>query len=153
MLKKWSQAGSGFNVACPSRSGLQEMVSISEKYAAAHKIQFSTHPEARKSKTKGIIFSKKSLSFDPAPIKLCGNPLPWVESAKYLGCTMTNVLDGYQQDASSKRAQLIDCNCQLIQEFPFAHPQVKSRINHIYNSSFTGSVLWDINGEDTKQVW
>ena len=46
---------------CPSRSGLQEMIDISERYATSHKIQFSTHPEAKKSKTKEIIFSRKTL--------------------------------------------------------------------------------------------
>ena len=129
---------------CPSRSGLQEMIDISEKYATSHKIQFSTHPEAKKSKTKGIIFSRKSLTFQPEPVKLCGNPLPWVTSAKYLGGQLTSILDGYQVDVKCKRAQFIERNCELIREFPLAHPHVKSRINQIYNSAFFGSVLWDM---------
>ena len=102
-------------LVCPSRSGLQEMVTICEKYANDHKIKFSTAPEAAKSKTKGIIFSKKELSYKPAPILLYGDQLPWVTSAKYLGGKMTSMLDGYQQDARCKRAQFIDRNCELIQ--------------------------------------
>ena len=137
---------------CPSRSGLQEMVNISEKYATEHKIQFSTHPEAKKSKTKGIVFSNKKLNFEPAPVELCGNPLPWVTSAKYLGGKITSVLDGYQQDARCKRAQFIERNCELLQEFHLAHPNVKSRINTIYNSAFSGSVLWDFKGESTNKL-
>ena len=38
------------------------------------------------------------------------------------------------------------------QEFFFAHPVIKSRINQIYNSSFYGSMLWNLKGEKTKQL-
>ena len=137
---------------CPSRSGLQEMVDICQNYAEEHKIQFSTNPEAEKSKTKGIVFSRKELTFDPEPVSLCGNPLPWVKRAKYLGGQLTSHLDGYQQDARCKRALFIERNCELLQEFPMAHPQLKCRINQIYNSSFHGSVMWDLTGENTKQL-
>ena len=137
---------------CPSISGLQEMVSISEKYANDHKIQFSTNPDARKSKTKGIIFSRNKINFEPEMVKLCGDPLPWVESAKYLGGRITNILDGYQNDAKCKRAQFIGRNCELLQEFSLAHPQVKCKINDIYNSSFHGSILWDFTGTYTNQL-
>ena len=33
-----------------------------------------------------------------------------------------------------------------------AHPHIKCRINQIYNSSFSGSVLWDLSGENTNQL-
>ena len=45
----------------PSRAGLQDMLKIAEDYARDHKIGFSTNPNPEKSKTKGIIFSKKEL--------------------------------------------------------------------------------------------
>ena len=35
---------------CPSRSGLQEMLNVTDKFAAAHNIVFSTHAEPAKSK-------------------------------------------------------------------------------------------------------
>ena len=105
-----------------------------------------------KARPRELFFSKKELSYKPAPILLYGDQLPWVTSAKYLGGKMTSMLDGYQQDARCKRAQFIDRNCELIQEFPLAHPLVKCRINAIFNSSFHGSVLWDLTGESTKQL-
>ena len=46
----------------------------------------------------------------------------------------------------------IQKNCELNQEFYLAHPQVKCRINNIYNSSFPGSVLWDFNSENFKKL-
>ena len=99
-----------------------------------------------------IMFSKKELTFDPAPLILCGNPLPWVKSAKYLGGEITNVLDGYKKDVKCKRAQFIDRNCEIIQEFCLAHPHIKCRLNRIYNSAFFGSVLWDLTIDATRQI-
>lgn len=32
------------------------------------------------------------------------------------------------------------------------HPVLKSRLNQIYNSSFYGSMLWDLKGEKVKQL-
>ena len=119
---------------CPSRKGLQEMLTIAEKYAEEHKIAFSTHILPEKSKTKGIVFSKKPLTWSPAPLILCDTPLPWVSSAKYLGNFITSSVDGLSQDVRQKRAMFIERNCELLQEFPFAHPAVKSKINKIYNS-------------------
>jgi hypothetical protein len=137
---------------CPSRKGLQEMINIAEKYAKDHKISFSTHYLPEKSKTKGIVFSKRDLNWTPAPLMLCGNPLPWVKDAKYLGNFLSNIVDGLSKDVRIKRAMFIEKNCEILQEFPFAHPQVKCRINRIYNSSFPGSVLWDLTSRNVEQL-
>ena len=61
---------------CPSRSGLQEMLEIEQKYVEEHNITFSKHPEPAKSKTKRIILSKNPRKFIPNPLVLDGNPLP-----------------------------------------------------------------------------
>ena len=136
----------------PSRGGLQEMVDIAAKYAKEHKIEFSTDPKPEKSKTKGIVFSRIPLNFSPAPIILNGDALPWVLESKYLGGKLTGVLDGYQKDARVKRACYIERNCELLQEFPMAHPEIKCKVNGIYNSSFPGSILWDLTAKYTTQL-
>ena len=136
----------------PTRSGLQEMLSLAEKYAAEHKIGFSTNQDPVKSKTKCIIFSRKELKWSPAPVNLDGNPLPWVKSGKYLGCKITNIQDGYAQDVRIKRAQYIEKNCELLQEFGFAHPMVKCNLNRIYNSSFSGSILWNLTSRNVQML-
>ena len=74
-------------------------------------------------------------------IVLSGNDLPWIDGAKYLGNTVTNKINGLQDDKKYKRAQYIEKNCELIQEFHFIHPEVLCKINSIYNSSFPGSVV------------
>ena len=53
---------------CPTRGGLQDMLDIAQKYVEEHKITFSTNPDPIKSKTKGIVFSKSPLNFNPAPL-------------------------------------------------------------------------------------
>ena len=125
---------------------------VAEEYAKHHKISFSTDVNPSKSKTKGIIFTNKQVEDNPDPLILNGTPLPWVCSGKYLGNRICNVQDGYQQDAKEKRAQYIERNCELNQEFSFSHPEVKCQINRIYNSSFSGSCLWDLSGDKTKQL-
>ena len=78
--------------------------------------------------------------------------MPWVKSAKYLGNIITNMVSGLNKDVRSKRAMFIEKNGKILQEFSFAHPQVKFKINTIYNSSFTGCVLWDFSSENVHQL-
>ena len=75
---------------------------------------------------------------------LCGNPLPWVSSLKHLGTKVSNTIDGCQQDLKQKNAIYIDKNCTLDQEFYFAHPTVKLKLNTIYNCHFSGSQVWNL---------
>ena len=105
------------------------MLTLAENYAREHKIAFSTNKDPEKSKTKGIMFSRSSVENLSAPVFLNGTPLPWVQSGKYLGNRLTSIHDGYQKDTVEKRAQFIGRNIELNQEFFFAQPIIKSRIN------------------------
>ena len=62
---------------------------------------------------------------------LCGNPLPWVSSGKHLGITIGDKIDGMKADIRIKRAQFIDKNNEILQEFYFSHPATKIKINGI----------------------
>ena len=69
-----------------SRSGLQSMVNICEKFAAQKCLKFSTSNDPEKSKTKCLVFSTRAKDCENvAPIILNGDPLPWVTRAKHLG--------------------------------------------------------------------
>ena len=85
-----------------------------------------------------MVFTPNGRNIQPKKIILCNNELPWVTSAKYLGSRFTNVFDGLKSDTLEKRARFIERNCELNQEFSFAHPEVRSKLNQIYNSSFYG---------------
>ena len=129
-------------VLAPSLSALQDILKTCEEFAASHNLRFSTDPDPDKCKTKCMAFLAKPR--DLPDIYLCGNPLPWVSSLKHLGTTVTNRIDGCQQDMKQKNARYIDKNCTLDQEFYFAHPSVKLKLNTIYNCHFSGSQVWNL---------
>ena len=39
------------------------------------------------------------------------------------------------------------------QEFGFAHPEIKCKLNQIYNSSFSGSMLWDFTSKNVNMLF
>ena len=51
-----------------------------------------------------------------------------------------------------KRAAYIQKNCELQQEFFFAHPRTKLHLNPIYNCHFTGSPIWDLCGTNIEKL-
>ena len=134
----------------PTLDGLQEMVKTCEGYANIHNLFFSTHPDANKCKTKCLAFLKKE-----RPLKniiLCGNELPWVKSAKHLGCKIGSNIQGLPDDLMEKRAIYINRVNELHQEFTYAHPRTKIIINNIFNTSFYGSQLWDLHSFEAKRL-
>ena len=56
------------------------------------------------------------------------------------------------QDIKVKRANFIDKNITLNQEFHFSHPSTKVKINQIYNLHFTGSVMWDLFSKEAVML-
>ena len=83
---------------------------------------------------------------------LCGNPLPWTDKFKHLGINIENKIDGCEFDMKVKRANYIDKNIELNQEFYFAHPSTKVNLNQIYNSHHSGSPLWDLFGHGAASL-
>ena len=83
----------------PSRDALQEIPVTCEEYAEEHKLIFSTDPNPTKCKTKCIAFLKTEREM--APLKLCGDPLPWIENAKHLGIFFQNKIKGMRQDITT----------------------------------------------------
>ena len=89
----------------------------------------------------GVSTEKRDLN----KLKLCGDLLPWVVTGKHLGTRIENKPGNIlNQDMKEKRAQYIQRNNELMQEFSFEHSYTKCNINAIFNSHFTGSVLWDL---------
>ena len=135
---------------CPSRMGLQAMMNICQKFAQSNNLNFSTHVDPAKSKTKCIHFSKKNI--DLAKIKLNDNALPWVESANHVG----NVLErdnSFNKDLRMKRGSFIGRIHSIAQEFYFTNPVVKMKMISIYSSSFYGSSLWDFFGGHCDKLY
>ena len=115
----------------PSLKALQDMLRTCQEFAAEHNLKFSTDVNPSKCKTKTLAFLK-----DPRPLPnlhLCGNPLPWTDKCQHLGTLITTKIDGCEEDIKNKNARYIARNVELNQEFSFAHPLTKLKINSIYN--------------------
>ena len=134
----------------PTIDGLQDMIDCSANFMKSHNLTFSTNPDPRKCKTKCMAFLKKDR--DIIPLRMNGNKLPWVTSTKHLGTKIENKLDGMAKDLMEKRAQFINRNNELIQEFRFAHPRTMIRTNNIFNTSLYGCVLWDLFGNEARRL-
>ena len=134
----------------PTIDGLQEMINTSATFMKSHNLSFSTNPDPRKCKTKCMAFLRKER--DIAPLQLNGNDLPWVSSAKHLGTKVENKIKGMTKDLMEKRAQFINRNNELLQEFHFAHPRTIIKTNNIFNTSLYGCVLWDLFGKEAQRL-
>ena len=134
----------------PSLDALQEMINTCNEYANQHDLKFSANPIPAKSKTKCLAFERKNS--EPPKLKLGNDLLPWVDKGKHLGNNLENIVNGMKKDMNIKRAQYINRNNELCQEFYFAQPETKFHINRIYNSHFTGSSLWDLFSREAKMI-
>ena len=134
----------------PSRQALQEMLQTCEIYARDHNLQFSTNIIPAKSKTKCLAFLQKPRILEQ--MKLNGDDLPWVENGLHLGNHVDNQINGMKKDTRVKRADYIQKNNDINQEFYFAHPRTKFHLNVIYNSHFSGSSLWNLFGRNVEML-
>ena len=134
----------------PSLNALQDMLRTCQDFAAEHNLKFSTDVNPTKCKTKTMAFLKAQRSLPN--LILCGNPLPWTDKCKHLGTTITNKIDGCEEDMRIKNAMYIEKNIDLNQEFHFAHPSTKLRVNSIYNSHYTSSPLWNLFGTGAQKI-
>ena len=75
---------------------------------------------------------------------LCGDPLPWTNKFKHLGMFLQDKINGCELDMSIKNGQYCAKNIELNQEFSFAHPYTKVKVNNIYNSHSYRSPLWNL---------
>ena len=65
---------------------------------------------------------------------------------------MVDKIDGCEEDMKVKNAMYVEKNIELNQEFFFAHPATKLRINNIYNTHFSSSPLWNLFGPGAGHI-
>ena len=78
----------------------------------------------------------------------------------YIGSKQQNILDarltddtcGLNRNLMEKRAIYINKVNELTQEFYYAYPLTKVRINNIFNSHFYGSSLWYLFGKEAIRL-
>ena len=70
----------------PNRRAMELMLQEVERFALDSNIHFSTDPDPSKSKSKLIFVCGRQIGLaKPAPLYLCGRPLPFVATASHLG--------------------------------------------------------------------
>ena len=128
----------------PTRSAMQAMLLVCEKYALDHNISFSVDVNPQKSKTKCLyICGNMTNRKYPAPLKLNGRDLPFVLSCIHLGHELAQ--DGTMAtDAKIRRARYIDKSIDIRDMFRFAHPAQVIGALEKYCDDHYGLMLWDL---------
>ena len=130
----------------PTRSVLAEMLKVVENYGKSHNLKFSTNANPHLSKSKCIFFAAQRRRFQspPAPLKLYGKQLPWVESGAHLGHTLHQSLS-MDQDVKVRRACFISRSVEVRGQFSFAGPEQILRAVAVFCCDAYGSPLWHLD--------
>ena len=137
----------------PSRTSLQLMLNICQKFAEKHSMVFSTDPHPSKSKTKCMLFSKDKNLTVPK-MTLNGEKLPWVPKAKHLGNNLTVEVSKNKlgidtsADLLQKRAIFFHKVHELKQAYGGYSPKLVCEIIKIFGTSFYGSPLWSLKSDE-----
>ena len=100
---------------------MQKMLQLCESYAKETNLEFSTHPDPVKSKSKCIFMTGHMKARKPVNLQLYGVDLPFVKTTSHLGhqlsedCTM-------DQDIRCRRAEFIGNSTDVREMFSFAQP-------------------------------
>ena len=129
----------------PTKDALQQQLHICQEYAAKHNLSFSTDPDPKLSKSKCVFF-RQGREDTPVKVRLCGQPLPWVDTATHLGHELH--YSGKQDfDCAITRAQFIGQSNEILNMFEFANPcQILTAVQ-TYACAWYGSCLWDLYGD------
>ena len=138
-------------ILAPSRDGLQKLLDICDRYAASHNLQFSTHPDANKSKTKTVYFPV-GRERRPAQLSLCGRLLPWVDQAAHLGHEI-HKSGSPDVDCNMARGRYIGTSSEVLAMFDFATPEQKLTAIQTYCCSWYGSMLWEFYSDTAEKAF
>ena len=87
-------------------------------------------------------------------VKLNGDTLPWVATAKHLGNHLSSKLNfssfspETRTDILCKRAILFDKIHQVLQQFGYYEPRLILNLLSVYSTALYGSSLWQLNCEE-----
>ena len=136
-----------------SRSGLQIMIDICQRFVSSRNLKFGTNVDPSKSKTKCIIFSMKNIVMSEVKqIELDGNNLPWVDNLKHLGHILEKD-NSMKLDISKKRGMFIGKTNSLLQEFNNVSKVVFMKIFNSFATNIYGSNLRDIFGKHCDKLY
>lgn len=126
-----------------------------EQYAREHNLVFSSDPDPSKSKTKCTYIVGKNTSAGvvyPKPVQLNGIDLPWVVTASHLGHEM-HQNTSMDHHAKISRMSFINDSSDIQNMFEFALPEQVISALRVYTTSFYGSMLFDLYGEEAEKIY
>ena len=136
-----------------SRNGLQAMVDLCHEFVSRRNLKFGTNTNPEKSKTKCVVFSKKSVRVaQPLNISLNGNQLPWVHQVNHLGHVLQSD-NSMRIDIARKRGIFIGKINSLLQEFHFVTSDTLLKLMNSYATTLYGSNTWDIFSVDCEKLY
>ena len=91
------------------------------------------------------------VKFDIDPLLLGDKPLPFVDTWKHLGHTLTTD-ESPSHDMLLRCRELVGKLHGLRQEFPEQHPEVMMKLINIYLLSLYGGALWDIYSTEANKL-
>ena len=86
----------------------------------------------------------------PAPVKLGGRDLPWVETALHLGHTL-HQNGKMHEDTKIRRAIFFDRSVEVREQLYYADPAEVLRAQAVYCCDGYGAMLWPLAGEPAQQ--
>ena len=137
---------------CPTRTAMQELLKVCERYGEEHNITFSTDPDPRKSKTKCLYMCGSLRARYPARVQLYGRPLPFVPTPSHLGHELHQLVN-MDFDANAKRITFIDKSTRIRETFSFADPSNVLQAVQVYAADAYGAMLWDLYGENAEKFY
>ena len=136
----------------PSRDGMQKMLGICESYAKETNLEFSTHPEPEKRKTKCIFMSGYMKIRKPVNLRLYGVDLPFVKSANHLGHQLSE--DGTMDlDIRTRKARFIGDTTDVRDLFSFAQPNQILTAVKTYCCSMHNCMTWPLYSDMARQFY
>ena len=136
----------------PSRSAMEQMLRICEVYAEEHNLEFSTHPDPSKSKSKCIFMQGHMKQPKPTNLQLYGIDLPWVKTATHLGHELSEDCN-MEVDMKVKRAEFIRISTDIRESFNFAQPNQILQAVRTYCGSIYGAMTWSLFSDKARQVF
>ena len=136
-----------------SRNGLQQLVNLCCEFVSSRNLKFGTNADPTRSKTKCIVFSRKTKSQSlPMNITLNGNKLPWVKQVKHLGHIIQSD-NSMSIDIAQKRAGFIAKMNSILQEFHFVNSETLVKLMYSYATTMYGSNTWDLFSKDCEKLY
>ena len=114
---------------------------------------FSFYIHTSKSKTKCLLFCGRSGKIKyPECLQVCGESLPWVESADHLGHRL-HQMTNMEKDCLRARARYVTTTSEVRKQLEFAYPEQTLQALQVLCTDAYGSMLWDLGSDTAEQYF